>query len=1282
MGWWEDAQNVAKNAVVAVATPLLNAKTYVDRGLTDAGQAITGKVNNTIQSTAQQSSAHISTVVTGSPTSSTYTQPRQSAPPPARPSSAPSAPTYHPIDVASLHPITPSQNTLSAQNAPMKPGYVKPVPTPYQPVQNPFSIGFNSMAQAPATKAAIQTYPTGGQTRLPSSNPLAFNSMSKNPSIKEAIQSNPTGIGAVDVSGQVMERARAANIPMTYNNGTYNISASSQSEFEASRVKLSSIESDESSKANRDWSNIQLSPQAQQPTRQPLSFFGFNIGDREIGGQTIDRILADTDKKYLLPLTERLPSTDAFSTAFFDTDIFTGKVSKSDNMVNALLRPIGNAAYTELKEHPSAAVIKASEIVAMSYAFKGFGAVVEGTGSTLYKTGDVLSKSGKVGSIGGAGSLEFAGFTAPKALVVGMGNTAKSTGYLLPKAMNSGMAGMYLGGESSNVVNKFQSGGPIAAGQEIARSVIDLYAMGKASEAGKPSRLWGDVGRLTGFEHEKATIYDVYPRRSRIETIDNIRYNERSIGVRGTRSPTGEAPYLRMPDASHGNQEAGVPGIYSTVAGGTDAFGKVTARGYEEPVGSVFLNQGSHKWSAITLKVPEGYAGKVGTKLLNVIGLPTKKSGSFGFEVNARETKARVANSNPLFQTLAGKRIYVNEGYRNVQLPEEMWNNVYRSIGEKNKFAELYPAIEKMGMEQANKYGEPVVIPSPKRAGGHHPNENEMYIVFGDSPATKMVTGRQFAGFKDGVVVQKIRFGNQPEFKNSVLGNLKENILYNTAIIYDSKTGFWNKNKIMSSSADATQKNAELYGGAFGYKDEYKGHDAGHLNRVSQNAVEMVNNDPFIKANPRLVGIAGKYHDMDKVTNSIGTPETQVPHGVGVSVAIRKGYFTTPELAALTPKERGLVSDMIAGHTRIKPFVLSKPGMWKDAFRTAITDRPTDADKVIANADKWDLTRFNAKGKEGDTSNIRKERIFKIGQGSAKNKMLNAIPDIMPSGVMSFSRSTTGQLFPFRNGNAFINFGEKSASGRSSKVEYQSFDIVYKDYNAPAVKKDYHGYNIPAKQTTSAKTPNYLSLKSSYQKKESYVSGSSYGVKNGGYKPTQKSSRYEPVIKGNRYEPKIKGSEYTPFIKNGEYKPTFNGGKYEPSIRGGGYMPVIIPRIIPPIIPPITPPPIIPPPRKGKVEPIIPRPPEETKKNPSTPSEKLNVKRHRERNKFGSIEAYNKAMGRVDVDQNKARNKSKKNALKTKESPNNKMKSPANSTKKISTDFKPFKSPNLKNIMR
>ena len=326
-----------------------------------------------------------------------------------------------------------------------------------------------------------------------------------------------------------------------------------------------------------------------------------------------------------------------------------------------------------------------------------------------------------------------------------------------------------------------------------------------------------------------------------------------------------------------------------------------------------------------------------------------------------------LSKSGGLKGLLGGKRVYLHENIRTVQVPEPLKQSIYQSIQEKGKFwGPQYDAVVRLAREQSRLHNEPIAIPSPKRARGILQPENEAFLVFEGKVAPKIAQTR-FAGISDqGAIVKRIALGEQPAIQTSRFASIAENIRYNWAFGRQDTTPY-NKNLLRAMTRDMERKTAELYGDALSYPGSYSGHGTGHARGVYENLLRQYERSPTLQrmATQEELQLRAKYHDIAKVADLETEP---FRHGWAAAEAIKRGYFSPPDLASLSPASRSAIAQDIRFHTEIQP------GLSMRGLATKIFYRPTATGKALATADRLDLGRFGV--------TVREDRLFKIPEES------------------------------------------------------------------------------------------------------------------------------------------------------------------------------------------------------------------------------------------------------------------------------------------------------------
>ena len=389
-----------------------------------------------------------------------------------------------------------------------------------------------------------------------------------------------------------------------------------------------------------------------------------------------------------------------------------------------------------------------------------------------------------------------------------------------------------------------------------------------------------------------------------------------------------------------------------------------------------------------------------------------------------------LSKSGGLKGTLAGKRVYLQEDIRTVNVPESLKHEIYDSINVKGDFwGESYNKVLELAQEQSRAYGEPVAVPSPKRAKGIMQPENEAFLVFGSEEATQ-ITQTRWAGFSpQGVPVKRIRYGKQSPIETGRLESAIENLKYNWDV-GRSGTTFYNRNYLKAMVHDMDRKTAEIYGDAVSYPGTYAGHGKGHAEGVYSNLVDQWARSPQLQSEVSLpeLQLRAKYHDIAKIYDF----ETQpLPHSFATGEAIRTGLFTPRDILDLSPKQRDLLAFDIKTHTDIMP------GFGPRGILTKTAWRPTNTGMALATADRMDLSRFGITPK--------KSKLFDIPENRLGFQIKSLVGDVatgeqnLPIGFRTKNVPLTEEKFAeitdiFSPKNAPVN-------QKTGRYEYLSSDI-------------------------------------------------------------------------------------------------------------------------------------------------------------------------------------------------------------------------------------------------
>ena len=329
---------------------------------------------------------------------------------------------------------------------------------------------------------------------------------------------------------------------------------------------------------------------------------------------------------------------------------------------------------------------------------------------------------------------------------------------------------------------------------------------------------------------------------------------------------------------------------------------------------------------------------------------------------------------------LGGKRVYLHENVRTVQVPEPLKQSIYKSIQQRGEFWRQYDDVVKLATEQSRMYNEPIAIPSPKRAAGIMQPESEAFLVFGSKSARK-ITQTRFAGITgSGAIVKRIALGEQPKIKTTRIESIAENVRYNWEIGRSGLT-LYNKNLLRAMTKDMERKAAELYGGALSYPGTYGGHGAGHARGVYENLIRQYERSPTLQrlSTPEDLWLRAKYHDVAKIADLETEPYR---HGWAAGEAIEKKLLSEPDLATLPPETRRSIAKDIRYHTDIRPGILSGKGI-----ATKTLYRPTATGKALATADRLALARFGTE--------VKQSKLFPIPEETFGFKTKQAASDII-----------------------------------------------------------------------------------------------------------------------------------------------------------------------------------------------------------------------------------------------------------------------------------------------
>jgi len=444
----------------------------------------------------------------------------------------------------------------------------------------------------------------------------------------------------------------------------------------------------------------------------------------------------------------------------------------------------------------------------------------------------------------------------------------------------------------------------------------------------KPAMI--SAGEATGVVRKQTYGYGTKPKTdpvqymSRGESLETILENPTINLVRATSAPVGSfvrdgglVPVRKMRVRNPGEGGRDVPAGQDVGAEGV--FGAISRPGLIEPYGTWFTRGGTQGG---------GLKGKV-----------------------------------------LGSRVYLHENVRTVQVPKALKDRIYQRVRETGEFwGKDYDAVLELAKEQSKRYGEPVAVPSPKRAIGDWKPENEAFMVFGDD-VSRVITGTRFAGLSsEGTIVKRITVGQQAPITQTRLGSIGENLRYNWDLGRDGLR-IYNRRYLEAQTKDMARKKAELYEGALSYPGEYAGHGFGHAQGVQSGLMWQRSVSPTLQqaATPSEMWMRAKYHDIAK----IGDVDTQpYPHGWAAGTAIKKGMIQDPDLLALPKETQMAIGRDIQLHTDIQP-----------TLRSQIRYRPSATAKALATADRLDLTRFGVPVKSSKLFPVPEETLgFKVGQ--------------------------------------------------------------------------------------------------------------------------------------------------------------------------------------------------------------------------------------------------------------------------------------------------------------
>jgi hypothetical protein len=302
-----------------------------------------------------------------------------------------------------------------------------------------------------------------------------------------------------------------------------------------------------------------------------------------------------------------------------------------------------------------------------------------------------------------------------------------------------------------------------------------------------------------------------------------------------------------------------------------------------------------------------------------------------------------------------GSRIYLLDDIRTVRLPEQVKQRVYERIEQGRDFSDIYSEeIIPRALEQHRATGEPIAVPSPKRAKmSTKQPELEAFVVSDNLSPGTFITDQAFVGLSNtGTPISRIRVGAQSKIKSGGLSTWGENLRYNWDVGYGLGR-FYNKNYLKSMAEQGYWKDVEIFDRSVpGYSGEYERHGYEHSVGVSRNMQQMIDKSSTLRYLTNYEGawLRGRYHDITKIVDS--DPRVPYPHAWAAGEAIRTGALSTPALRRLSQSERNVIARDIAQHTDITP-ELSLQGI-----KTRIVDRPSLTSRALANADRLDLVRF------------------------------------------------------------------------------------------------------------------------------------------------------------------------------------------------------------------------------------------------------------------------------------------------------------------------------------
>ena len=401
------------------------------------------------------------------------------------------------------------------------------------------------------------------------------------------------------------------------------------------------------------------------------------------------------------------------------------------------------------------------------------------------------------------------------------------------------------------------------------------------------------------------------------------------------------------------------------------------ARGVRRPIGREFILDENVYQPAILTRDPGVYAGEppagtagffmtIGDKYIEPVGGYFLESGTLMDKLHG------------------GGRIYLLDDIRTVKLPESVKQRVYERVESGQDFIDIYNAeIIPRALEQQRATGEPIAVPSPKRAHYTQQPELEAFVVTDNLSPASVVTDQAFVGVSStGTPISRIRLGSQsPIATRGILSTWRENLHYNWDVSYGMGK-FYNTNYLASMGEWAMWKNLEIFERTVpGYRGEYSQHGYEHSVGVYQNLLDQYYRSSSLRsaATTEDLWMRGKYHDITKIDDF--DPRVPYPHAWAAGELIRTGRFTPADVAKLPERQRASLARDIAQHTDITPEFSIK------GLKTRIIDRPTVTSRALATADRMDLTRF------GGT--VKRSKLFKLPEETVAFKAKIAMTGVV-----------------------------------------------------------------------------------------------------------------------------------------------------------------------------------------------------------------------------------------------------------------------------------------------